>query len=66
MADDLWMFEIEDGERWKSGALDLASGGKCHGKGRTFIAAWRKGEERAAELSRKERRKQTRTPSREA
>ena len=55
-ADDLRLFGIGDGEGWKTVALDPDKWWEVVMEGgRTFMAAWRTEEERAAELRRKKR-----------
>ena len=59
MADDLRLFGIGDGEGWKSVALDPGKWWEVvMDGGRTFMATWRKEEERAAEVRRNKREKE--------
>ena len=56
VADDLRLFGIGDGEGWKIVALDPGKWWEVVMEGgRTFMAAWRTEEERAAEVRRKKR-----------
>ena len=56
VADDLRLFGIKDEEGWKTVALDLGKWWEMVMEGgRTFMATWRKEEERAAEARRNKR-----------
>ena len=56
VADDLRLFGIEDGEGWKTVALGLGKWWEMVMKGgRTFMAGWKKEEERATEVRRHKR-----------
>ena len=56
VADDLRLFGIGDGEGWKTAALQPGNWwDMVIERGRSFMATWRKKEERAGELCRKKR-----------
>ena len=67
VADDLWLFGIGVWEGWKTVALDPGKWWEVVMEGgRTFMAAWRTEEERAAEVRRNREglKKRTRPPLR--